>query len=379
MKINYVIPLMEADRFTGGILCLYEYIRGLSGRGHEVSVVPMIYEGTPRWIDLHARILQHSLLRGRVRLGWEAVQYLCKFHQWNKNHFLWLDQRHQSIRVANTIPECDINIATSFETALPVFLSSKGKGVYFMQHYEVLFAEDRKNPELARVDAAGSYLLPLTKIANSTWLANEMKQKYHEDVLVNPNAIDQKTFFVEKIKPNTDNIRIVSYGGGKREWKGFKDAARAVKIVRKKSQRKVEWIIYGDAIMEPDNEITPFQSVGFITGKTLADLYRSADLVLCPSWYESFPLYPLEAMACGVPIVTTPFGVEDYCQNEKNCLIVPPKDEQAMADAVLRLIQSPPLAQQLGAQAAKTGKLFTWKKAVDQLEQHLTLLLNHPS
>jgi len=41
--------------------------------------------------------------------------------------------------------------------------------------------------------------------------------------------------------------------------------------------------------------------------------------------YESFPLFPLEAMACGLAVITTAPGTEDYAVNQENCLVVEPK------------------------------------------------------
>lgn len=101
----------------------------------------------------------------------------------------------------------------------------------------------------------------------------------------------------------------------------------------------------------------------------LARLYSSADIVICPSWYESFPLYPLEAMVCGTPIVTTPYGTEDYAFHEKNCLVVPPQDPKSLANSILRLLKDGNLREEFRKEGLITASQFTWERTVNKVEE----------
>ncbi|MGH3310783.1 MAG: glycosyltransferase family 4 protein, partial [Streptomyces sp.] len=83
--------------------------------------------------------------------------------------------------------------------------------------------------------------------------------------------------------------------------------------------------------------------------------YAAADLAVQPSRWEGMALTPLEAMACGRPVVLTdvggareclPIGHEDVC-------LVPPDDPDALAAAVTRLMRDPDLRVFLGAAARK--------------------------
>lgn len=95
--------------------------------------------------------------------------------------------------------------------------------------------------------------------------------------------------------------------------------------------------------------------------------YSEAHLLLAPSWYESFPLFPLEAMACGTPVVTTPYGVEDYIIHLENAFVIPPRDPEAMAEAILTLYQDQELTSRLKMNAPRDAKRFTWEQSVQRM------------
>lgn len=83
--------------------------------------------------------------------------------------------------------------------------------------------------------------------------------------------------------------------------------------------------------------------------------YRAADLVVLPSRWEGMALAPLEAMACGRPVVVTdvdgareslPPGLAPHC-------LVPPQNPAALAGAVTGLLLDPPLRESLGHQGRR--------------------------
>ncbi|MFF6772260.1 glycosyltransferase [Streptomyces sp. NPDC012637] len=79
-------------------------------------------------------------------------------------------------------------------------------------------------------------------------------------------------------------------------------------------------------------------------------LLRSADVVLCPADYEPFGIVPLEAMACGRPVVASAVGGQlDTVADRETGRLVPPGDPRALADAVAGLLADPGLRQAYGA------------------------------
>src|SRR5207237_2439509 len=82
------------------------------------------------------------------------------------------------------------------------------------------------------------------------------------------------------------------------------------------------------------------------------NLLRSADLFMCWSMSEGLPNAVLEAMAAGLPIVTTDVpGCRDLIRHEQTGLLVPYGDIAATADAIERLLDDRKLAHRLGAAA----------------------------
>jgi glycosyltransferase involved in cell wall biosynthesis len=185
--------------------------------------------------------------------------------------------------------------------------------------------------------------------------------------------VDTAAFFPEG-EPADPRQRfvVVSYGGRNARWKGFAEAAEAIRLARAPIPT-LEWRVFGDALLPPENPVAPYRPLGFITGSALRRAYSEAHALLAPSWYESFPLFPLEAMACGTAVVTTPFGTEDYVRARENALVVPAREPQAMAAALAELYEDGALRRRLGAAGIETARRFTWERSVARMAELLRI------
>ena len=86
--------------------------------------------------------------------------------------------------------------------------------------------------------------------------------------------------------------------------------------------------------------------------RDVAVYYLAADLFVCSSRVESYPRVTLEAMACGLPIVSTPvFGLSEQLVDEVNALLYQPGDVAALAKALTRLAGDDALRERMGAQS----------------------------
>ncbi|MEY2565792.1 MAG: glycogen synthase [Actinomycetota bacterium] len=104
--------------------------------------------------------------------------------------------------------------------------------------------------------------------------------------------------------------------------------------------------------------------------RRLAQLYRAADVCVFPSeWDEPFGLVPLEAMACGTPVVATGTGGSaEYLRDGYNCLLFPAGDPEALAARVLALSGDEPLRRRLGRNGVETASALTIDTLADRLE-----------
>jgi len=101
---------------------------------------------------------------------------------------------------------------------------------------------------------------------------------------------------------------------------------------------------------------------GRIARQDVPALLRSADVVICTPWYEPFGIVPVEAMACGVPVVASAVGgLLDTVVDGVTGLHVPARDPEAIAKAVERLLGDAAARRSLGAAGAVRAHLgYGW-------------------
>lgn len=110
--------------------------------------------------------------------------------------------------------------------------------------------------------------------------------------------------------------------------------------------------------------------VGQVSRQAMPDLLRSADLVVCAPWYEPFGIVPLEAMACGIPVVAGAVGgLTDTIVDGVTGALVSPRQPKALAATVRRLLSDPALREAYGAAAADRARArYSWDRiATDTL------------
>jgi glycosyltransferase involved in cell wall biosynthesis len=112
-------------------------------------------------------------------------------------------------------------------------------------------------------------------------------------------------------------------------------------------------------------------SFGSVGRAELVDRYRRADVVVFPAeWEEPFGLVPLEAMACGTPVVASGTGGSgEFLDGDKNCLLVPPANPEALASAIRRLAADPVLRSAIVAGGLRTSEAWSVDRLADILEE----------
>jgi glycosyltransferase involved in cell wall biosynthesis/phosphoheptose isomerase len=163
--------------------------------------------------------------------------------------------------------------------------------------------------------------------------------------------------------------------------KGVDTVIRALgRLVRQHDLRPRLLIVGGDADV-PDPTLTP--EIGRLQGvareecveelvtfvgrrgrETLKYYFSAADVFVTVPWYEPFGITPVEAMACGTPVVGSNVGGVKYSVRDgETGYLVPPKDPDLLAERLAHLYQHPKVMGLLSRQAVRRANdLFTWEK-----------------
>ena len=181
------------------------------------------------------------------------------------------------------------------------------------------------------------YFLKLCEIADRIFCLNTSSQKHikiisNKESIIIPNFIDFDSKLMEKFeKIISDEIKNIIYVGHIVKRKGCDDI---ISVASKLPSIKFKMIgpVSNDIkeIPAPNN----IEYLGEVSKDEVIEEMCDADLLLFPSHTEGFPYVILEAMACGLPIISTPVGaIPDMLEN-KGGILVNVKDVDAMVKAI---------------------------------------------
>jgi glycosyltransferase involved in cell wall biosynthesis len=170
---------------------------------------------------------------------------------------------------------------------------------------------------------------------------------------------------------------------GRMVWqKGFKFLIKAISDIVEVAP-DTRFLLVGDGPLRPDLEnlarkLDVYDRVIFTGFRSdIPDLLSTMDVLVVPSLLEGFPMITLEAMAMAKPIVAAQIqGIIEQISDGEEGVLVPSKNSNALAAAVLRFIQNRELASRLGAAARrKVESTFSTEKMVRETEKvYLSLL-----
>lgn len=176
--------------------------------------------------------------------------------------------------------------------------------------------------------------------------------------------------------------KIVLYVGRFDPRKGIETIVRAVSQSRHREE--IQLVIGGgstpgqsdgkerDRIGKIVNELGMAEMTlfpGRLGGDTLPAFYAAADVCVVPSHYEPFGLVAIEAMASRTPVVASDVGGLQYTVvSEETGLLAPPRDNEAFAEAIDRLLDDANWRNQLGENAQRrVQEMFSWEGVASQL------------
>lgn len=188
-----------------------------------------------------------------------------------------------------------------------------------------------------------------------------------------PNAVD-----VEVFKPAKETPNLLFWGGRFIQQKGLKYLIDALLIIKNKVPN-IKLCLSGDGVLTSKiNDMVKLAGLqknvkflGRVPRETLPTLVNSCSIFVLPSLKEGMPYALLEAMACAKPVVGSDIpGINDIIINMKNGLLVPPKNPQAIANAVLSILNNEKTRLKIGENARKTiVQKHQWNLIIQKVEK----------
>ena len=196
------------------------------------------------------------------------------------------------------------------------------------------------------------------------------------------NAIDGR-FLTPPDEATTERVRqryqldhpFVLYVGNIRPHKNIERTIDAFGRTREDGPTGLKLVIIGDEVSKYpslrqmvhrhklDKHV---RFLGFQPQETLASFYRLARAFVFPSLYEGFGLPPLEAMACGTPVITSNVSSLPEVAGDA-ALLVDPYDVEALARAMVRIVTDQPLRDMLVARGLARARQFSWTESVAKI------------
>ncbi len=159
----------------------------------------------------------------------------------------------------------------------------------------------------------------------------------------------------KQVREEFSNSRLIVVGPGTR--------------LRRKYERQVK-----------RNRLEDIVFVGYVSYAELPRYYKTADIFCSPATgRESFGIALLEAMAIGKPMVASNIdGFANLVTHGVEGLLVPPKDEKALAQALMSLMANESLRRQMGARGKLTAKGYDWKHIAQRVFNYYVRVLSEP-
>ncbi len=230
-----------------------------------------------------------------------------------------------------------------------------------------LYHQPRFRWAIRTADGAHTY-------SRDVWSVLQLKYNMDSDrVAYIPNGVEPR-FFVSREYRGSDKLRLL-YAGTWLDQRGIfyiRDALRNI------APRIPGLTMTFAGCGVPTEEIRSFFGTELagrivvrpvVAADQMQELYAKHDVFLFPSLMEGLPSVLLEAMASGMPVITTETcGMPDVVEHEYNGLLVAAANARVIEEEILRLAGSVELRQRLGDAARETMKRYTWERAARQLE-----------
>jgi len=208
-------------------------------------------------------------------------------------------------------------------------------------------------------------------------------------LVVIANAIDTAVFDAgdrsARVERGADTAVRLLFVGAIGKLKGERDLIRALAILRERGGElnvKVSFLGYGSESLEPvcreAGVLDLIEFLGAVALEKRIEFFRQADIFVLPTYAEAMPMSIIEAMAAGLPVISTNVGgIPELIENDVDGLLFAPGDVSDLADKIAFLLENEFVRREFGAKAAqKARRQFDIRQYVKKLREHLFASFN---
>ena len=205
-------------------------------------------------------------------------------------------------------------------------------------------------------------------------------KRYEDKIEVIPNGVDVRKFKPLNLTKDNNSLFFLSLLDEFHQYKGLDYLLKSLKIV-KEEVNDFKLVVGGegkllDYYKKMTNDLGLENSVefhGFIPHEKIVEYYNKCRAFVLPSIsskQEGFGIVALEALACETPVISTDIvGVSDDLKEVNAGIIIPPRDVEKLAQAIIELLTNQELSEKMGVRGRKLVQdKYTWLKISEMAE-----------
>ena len=305
-------------------------------------------------------VLEHA--EGMARRGWEvAVAGPGAAPDW---HPLAVPYRQVDLDRPQTLPPADVVVATFWTTVAAAHASGAPHVFHFCQGFEGVHREYA--PILPRIDAV--YRLPIPKLLVSAHLEPVLAERYGCRTHVIGQAIDGERFAPGTLRERPRPLRIGVVGPFGVRSKGIPELLAGLALARRRGFALEVHRASADPQSAEESALGVVDRFEHrLPTAEMPAFYRRLDAYVHPSHdEEGYPLPPLEAMACGVPVAVT--RIRSFAVVPDEAVVRYPWGDPEAVPAVVEALADPPTRRRLRRAGLAYAASMTLDRVLDRLE-----------
>jgi glycosyltransferase involved in cell wall biosynthesis len=379
MKKNIPHLMIISSYFYPKIGGLENYAYNIAKRFHEnkeylVSVITTNYESGGYRKDIIDGITVHRL----------PIWFKISNTPINPMWYFWLkrifkEERPDIINTHSPVPllvDMAVFLSKKIPTVVTYHAGSMRKGKWLPDILIGLYEKIILGVLFGRADAV---------VAISQDFAKREFSQFKNKTYFIPTGVDLNRFKATPIPKETEIVTFIGRIEHSSSWKGIEQLLQAMVLVLKEQPNAKLFLVGGgDAVEHYKKRATELKisdSVNILGSKIdqdLVNMFQISRVIVLPSISDSeaFSVALVEAMASGRPVIGTNIGgTPQVIDDEKNGLLVAPKDPKALSLAILRVLSDYSLAERLGREGVIKSQGFDWEIQIAKYRELFKKLL----